>query len=281
MRLAKVTIPHPMEAQQDDPNPPAAIVVIEPGRAPAAVVLGAVDAALRSELPGLLVAIDLPPSDARSDVLKALCGADARVLIGTEAPRADVVFEMPARARPEPRTLPAVAAMLGAGGAGSVEVAVPGRWAALAGVGGHGKLRARGNGSGTRTVRAAAVGLRSTASRSEPGPPPQGDLASERAEHLRHRARSATMRARMDRNAHRLSRERLQTRHERARLRLAEQRLGATGAGEWVRWRSRNLARRAAGLPAAAASATSSARGFVRRARRYAVDRVRTRKLDR
>jgi hypothetical protein len=234
---------------------------------------------LHSDFPGLAVQIDLPPGDERAVSLQALCGADARVTIGTDAPRADVVFEMPARARPEPATLAAVAALLGDGEAGSVDVAVPGRYPALAGVGGHGKLRGRGTGSGQRTVRAAEVGLRSTASRGAPGPPAPGDLASERAEHLRHRARSATMRARMDRNAHRLSRERLQTRHERARLRLAEQRLGATGTGEWVRWRSRNVARRAAGLPAVASSAAGSVRTFVRRARRYAVDRRRSRKL--
>ncbi len=269
-----------MEAKQEDPTQPTAIVVIEPGRAPTGVVLGAVDAALRSDLPGLAVWIDLSPDDPRSDPLQTLCGSDARVVIGAEAPSAPIVFEMPARARPEPRTLAAIAALLEDGGGGSIEVAMPGRWPGLAGLGGHGKLRARGTGSGATTVRPAAVGLRSTASHSEPGPPPNGDLASERAEHLRHRARSATMRARMDRNAHRLSRERLQTRHERARLRLAEQRLGATGAGEWMRWRSRNVARRAAGLPAAASSATRSARSFVRRARRYAVDRVRTRKLE-
>jgi len=270
-----------MEAKQEDPTQPTAIVEIEPGRAPTGVVLGAVDAALRSDLPGLAVWIDLSPDDPRSDPLQVLCGSDARVVIGAEAPSARIVFEMPARARPEPRTLAAIAALLDDGGEGSIEVAMPGRWPGLAGLGGHGKLRARGTGSGTRTVRPATVGLRSTVSHSEAGPPPNGDLASERAEHLRHRARSATMRARMDRNAHRLSRERLQTRHERARLRLAEQRLGATGAGEWVRWRSRNVARRAAGLPAAASSATRSARSFVRRARRYAVDRVRSRKLER
>jgi hypothetical protein len=278
MRLAKVTIPHSMEATPEDPTQPTGIVVIEPGRAPADVVLGAVDAALRSDFPGLAVWIDLPPGDPRSDSLQVLCGSDARVVIGAKAPSARIVFEMPARARPEPRTLAAIAAQLDDGGL--VEVAMPGRWPGLAGLGGHGKLRARGSGSGTRTLRPATVGLWSTASHGEKGPPPKGDLASERAEHLRHRARSATMRARTDRNAHRLSRERLQTRHERARLRLAEQRLGATGAGEWVRWRSRNVARRAAGLPAAAASATRSARSFVRRARRYAVDRVRSRKLE-
>lgn len=269
-----------MQATPEDPTQPTGIVVIEPGRAPADVVLGAVDAALRSDFPGLAVWIDLSPDDPRSDSLQALCGSDARVVIGAEAPSARIAFEMPARARPEPRTLAAIAAQLDEGGAGSVEVAMPGRWAGLAALGGHGKLRARGSGSGTRTLRPATVGLRSTASRGETGLPPKGDLASERAEHLRHRARSATMRARTDRNAHRLSRERLQTRHERARLRLAEQRLGATGAGEWVRWRSRNVARRAAGLPAAAASVTRSARSFVRRARRYAVDRVRSRKLE-
>jgi hypothetical protein len=255
------------------------VVLIEPGRAATEVVLGAVDSALRSDLPGLAVHVDLASDDPRAEALQSLCGADARVAIGGGPQPADLVFAMPARARPAPRTLPEIAAML-RDGTGSVEVAVPGRYPALAGVGGHGKLRASGQGAGEKTVRAADVGLRSASSRGPAPPPPKRDLAGERAEHLRHRARGATMRARMDRNAHRLSRERLQTRHERARLRLAEQRIAATGAGEWVRWRARNAARRVAGLPAAARSATSSVRVFARRARRYAADRRRSRKLQ-
>jgi hypothetical protein len=269
-----------MEAKQEQPDRPSTLVVIEPGRAPTAVVLGALDSALHSGLPGLAAHVDLAPGDPRADALQALCGADARVTLGDGPPDADLVITMPARARPAPRTLPALAAMVGDGGIGAVEVAVPGRWPALAGLGGHGKIRAHGPGTGTRTVRAADVGLRSISSRGAAGPPPKGDLASERAEHLRQRARSATMRARMDRNAHRLSRERLQTRHERARLRLAEQRMAATGTGEWVRWRSRNVARRLAGLPAGARSATGAVRVFARRARRYAADRRRSRKLQ-
>lgn len=88
------------------------------------------------------------------------------------------------------------------------------------------------------------------------------------------------MRARMDRNAHRLARERLQTRHERTRLYLAEQRLGESGAGEWIRWRSRAVGRRAAALPGVANAGVSKARVFGRRARRFATDRWRSRSSD-
>jgi hypothetical protein len=84
----------------------------------------------------------------------------------------------------------------------------------------------------------------------------------------------------VDRHAHRLSRERLQTRHERARRALDERRLGATGAGEWIRWRSRAVGRRAAALPGLAASAARSASSFTRRARRFAAARWRSRKLE-
>lgn len=269
-----------MEAQSHSAGPASAAVVIDPGRAPADVVLGAVDAALRSDRDGVAVCVAIGDDDPRAGVLRALCAADARVEVGPGAPQAGLVFEMPARARPGPRTLSALAEALRDGDLGSVEVPLPGRYPALAGLGSRRKLRARGAGSGTKTLRAAEVGLRSHAVRTAPPPPPKGDLATERAEHLRHRARSATMRARMDRHAHRLSRERLQTRHERARLRHAEQRLAATGPGQWVRWRARNVARRASGIPGAASSALGSARSFARRARRYAVDRRRSRKLE-
>lgn len=257
---------------------PAVSVEIVAGRAPIATLIGAVDAALASEFAGLGVRVALAHGDPRLETVEQLCGADSRVAIvapGTPASDAEIVFTMPARARPDVRTLPRIAALVRSENLGSVEVSLPGRFGPS--VGTRGKLRATASGSGTKRLRAAEVGLRSTTSRREPEPPPQGTLAAERAEHLRHRARSATMRARMDRNAHRLSRERLQMRHERARLRLAEQRLGETGTGEWVRWCSRAVGRRAAAVPAAAASLGRSARAFARRARRFALDRWRSR----
>jgi hypothetical protein len=270
-----------MEAEAETAD--GTIVEIVPGRAPVSVLLEAIDAALRSGMPGLEVGVALPAGDERRGPLEQLTAAESRVTIpapGSARAAAAIVFEMPASARPEPRTLPRIAAIARERGLANVVVPVPGRVASLARLGLRGKLRAITRGSGSATIRPADVGLRSKASRGRSDPPPIGDLASERAEHLRHRARSATMRARMDRNAHRLSRERLQTRHERARLRLAEQRVGETGTGEWIRWRSRNVARRAAALPGAAVSAASSVRVLVRRARRFAVDRRRTRKLE-
>jgi hypothetical protein len=272
-----------MEAKGAISGLPEAAVVIEPGRASTAVILGAVDAALRSDLPAIAVRVDLPAGDPRHEALNALTDGDARVTVGSGA-EADagtgLVFRMPARARPQSRTLAVLAATVRDERLGAVDVPVPGRYPALARLAPHGTLRASAGGSGSRRLSAADVGLRSVATPGQDGPPPKGALAAERAEHLRHRARSATMRARMDRNAHRLSRERLQTRHERARLRLAERRLARSGAGEWVRWRSRNAARRAAGIPGAVAAGGRAVRVFGRRARRSAVDRWRSRKLE-
>ncbi len=267
----------------DTPSGATSIVVIEAGRATAEVVVGAVDAALRSSLPGLAVRVPLPAGDDRRATLDALCGADARVACpdpGTPTPDADFVFELPARARPQPWTLSRVVAVMLERELGSLEAPVPGRTARVAALATHGKLHARASGSGSVRLRPATIGLRSTASLGEPPPRPEGTLAQERAEHLRHRARSATMRARVDRHGHRLSRERLQTRHERARRSLDERRLGATGAGEWIRWRSRAVGRRAAALPGFAASGVRSISAFARRARRFATDRWRSRKLE-
>jgi hypothetical protein len=269
-----------MEARADNSEAVDSLVAIEPGRASVPILLGAVEAALRSGLPGLRVRVPLDPGDSRHEALQALCGGDPRVTVaapGEAAPEAEIAFALPARARPQPRTLPAIAGIVRDEGLASVEVPVPGRYVSLGRLGGQGRLRARAGGTGTKVLRPAEVGLRSTSSGGEAGAPPKGSLAAERAEHLRHRARAATMRARLDRNGHRLSRERLQTRHERARLRLAEHRLADTGAGEWVRWRSRAVARRAATAPGAARSGASSIRSFARRARRFALDRWRSR----
>jgi hypothetical protein len=263
-----------------NPQDPTA-VVIEPGRAAARVILGAVDAALRSDLPAIAVYVELAADDPRRRSLTPLLEADPRVAIGAgepaDAPTGPIVVRMPARARPQPRTIPALVQMVASGALGSAQVVVPGRVAALGRLGGAGTLRVEGAGSGTRRVRPGEVGLRSTTSPGEPGPPPKGGLEHERAEHLRHRARSATMRARMDRNTQRLYRERLQSRHDRTRRRLAEQRLATTSGGEWVRWRLRNVGRRLAGLPAVAGSGLSSVRVFSRRARRFAGERWRSR----
>jgi len=262
---------------------PSALVVVDPGRAPAAIVAGAVDGALGSSLSAVAVRVPLERADPRRPALEALCGADERVLLAepqAAAPAAEIVFEIPAGARPGPRTLAEIANVLRDRGLESVEVPVPGRYAALSGLSRQGTLRARASGSGSERLRPATVGLRSISSRVEPGPPPTGTLAHERAEHLRHRARSATMRARVDRHAHRLSRERLQTRHERTRRGLAERKLGSTGAGEWIGWRSRAVARRAAALPEIAASAGRSASGYGRRVKRFLIDRRRSRKLS-
>ena len=267
-----------MTAEPETRSDSALVVEIAAGRAPLATLIGAVDAALASETANLTVRVALPEGDPRRTALEALCSADARVAHArpdVQPPAGGVTVAMPATARPGPRTLPQIARLIQAEGLAEATVPVPGRLARRS-LGGA-KLVATADGAGTRRLRASEVGLRSTVSRGAPGPPPQGDLASERAEHLRHRARSATMRARMDRNAHRLSRERLQVRHERSRLRLAERRVGKSGAGEWVAWRSREVGRRFAALPGKASSIARTIRVTGRRARRFAMDRWRSR----
>lgn len=268
-----------MEAEATQRASVPTAVVVEPGRASAPVVLGAVDAALRSGIAGLSVLVPLAADDPRRATVATACAADGRIEVtepGATPAAPGVVVELPARARTQPHTLSAVTALLANEGLARVEVPMPGR----AGVLGRARLVAHGSGEGTRKLRPGLVGLRSVTSSGETGPPPKGTLAEERAEHLRHRARASTMRARMSRNLHRLSRERLQTRHERTRRGLAERRLGTSSAGEWVRWRSRAVARRAASVPAAVAAGGRSVRNITRRARRFAVDRVRSRRLD-
>lgn len=264
----------------DSPTRARVLVEIDPARGGVEDIMGAVEAALRSDLSLAGVRITLDPSDPRGEVLEQLCGADPRVTVGSRPATTEegIVVTMPPTARPEPNTLPALVALLREQGLAAVEVPVPGRRERFARLARRGSLRASADGSGTRSLAPAEVGLRSTASRRPAGPPAKTALAHERAEHLRHRARSATMRARMDRNAQRLYRERLQTRHERSRLRLAEQRLASTGRGEWLRWRARGAARRAKAVPAAGRSVLASARVFMRRARRFALDRWRKRR---
>ena len=168
----------------------AAVVEIVPGRAPVDVVLGAIDAALRSGIAGLVVGVALPADDERRAPLEQVTAADARVTIaapGTSRPAADLVFVMPARARPDPRTLGRVAAIVRERGLESVDVPVPGRYPALARLGLRGRLRVlrrrlgqgdpppgRGRSALDRHPggrRAAAQGLARRGARGAPAPP--------------------------------------------------------------------------------------------------------------
>ena len=253
------------------------VVEIVGGRASTGTLVDAVDSALRTGLPGLSVRLELAVGDARREKLERLCGADPRVAVvapGAEPASPEVRIAMPPAARPEPRTLAAIVDLIRADGLSAVEVPVPGRFLPRSRAG---KVRAVASGSGTKRLRPADVGMRSARSRGAPGPPPIGSLAAERAEHLRYRAQGATMRARTDRHAHRLSRERLQTRHERARLHHAEQRLGEGGPWQWLLWRARMVGRVVARIPGAFGSGVGSVRGYFRRARRFAANRWRAR----
>lgn len=268
-----------MVANATPPDPRHVVVEIDPLRASVSEVVGAVDAALASDLSAVRLRVALAADDPRRAAVAELCRADERVEVvapGSPPREADLRFELPASARPQPHTLPLVAAAVRGGGLATVEVPVPGRLAARR----IGMLRAHGGGAGARRLKAAEVGLGSVASRRDPSPRPEADLAAERAEHLRQRARSATLRARLDRNRHRLAREELQVHHERARLALAEERLGRESGGEWLRWRGRQAARRIAATPRLAGSAYVGTRAFARRGRRFLINRARQRRAQ-
>lgn len=107
-----------------------------------------------------------------------------------------------------------------------------------------------------RRVDGAGLGIRRRGAAAEPESGaddalgPAADLAHERAEHLRYRARAATSQARLDRQAQRLFRERLRSGHERTRAERLEARLARLDPRFWVRWKARRVSRRVSALPA-------------------------------
>jgi hypothetical protein len=260
-------------------------VVVRADGEPAAEVLGAVDAALAAVGSQDVVRLAIPEAHAARATIAELCESDPRVELmagGEVQGPAGTLIELPVSARPEPRTLRAMVERVEAEGLACLEVVVPSRsrlldrTATLLSLGK--RAYAIGTGSGKRRIPGAEVGMGSRRASRSPKPPPKGELAHERAEHLRHRARSATYRARADRNMQRLARERLQTRHDRARVRLLEERLAAASPREWAGWRARQLAGLLAAIPRAIASAFKAVRTQLRRARRFAVDRWRSRR---
>lgn len=74
------------------------------------------------------------------------------------------------------------------------------------------------------------------------------ELARERAEHLRHRARAATNQARADRQAQRVVRERMKASQESARADRLEAQLARVSPRHLLVWRSRRAGRRVGGL---------------------------------
>lgn len=264
------------------------MVDVPVGDAPADQVLGAVDAALggaSAEVEVRLLVGDAHPGRA---ALAELCAADPRLrLVGAEAGPEPCALRviLPPAARPGGQTLAVIRDLLADGSARAVEVAVPGRLGALgrttlaARLPAANRVRAERPGAAGRILRVSArrVGLGSSRSPASEPPPPAG-LSHERAEHLRHRARSATGRARLDRNAQRLTRERMRFQHERARASLLDERLAGVSprhrAGRWIR-RARRMA---LAVPLRLRSLFRAGRAFVRRGRRFALDRVRRRR---
>lgn len=261
------------------------MVDVPVGEAPADQVLTALDAVLGGDSGDVEVRLLVGDAD---PALAELCAADPRLrLVAADADPGPCAVRvvLPPAARPSPRTLAAIRDLLAEGSAGAVEVAVPGRLGVLGRTALSARLvtanrvRAEQPGASGRTVRVSARGVGLGSARSPASdPPPAGGLSDERAEHLRHRARSATGRARLDRNAQRLTRERMRVQHERARAALLDERLAGVSPrhriGRWIR-RARRMA---VAVPLRLWSLLGAGRAFYRRARRFARDRVRRRR---
>jgi hypothetical protein len=267
---------------------PTTIVDVAVGDGPADQALGAVDAVLECAAGDVAVRILVAEDHPGRGALAELCAADPRLRLadpGADPGPCEVRVSLPPAARPSGRTLAAIEELLAADSVRAVEVATPGRIGALgrtalaARLFGAKRVRAERPGMSGRTVRVSArrVGLGSSrAPVSEP--PPRAPLSQERAEHLRHRARSATGRARFDRNSQRLTRERLRFHHERSRAALLDERLAAVSprhrVGRWIR-KARRLA---LAVPLRLWSLAKAGRVFIRRGRRFLVDQVRQRR---
>lgn len=266
-------------------EPPRVLVDVTADREPVGEVLGAVDSALACDENGLVVRVIVAGGNPGQESIAALCASDPRVIVTTpesESPKSALHVQMPATARLTVRSIPAMRKQLEDSGAGSLRVSVPGRFGLLE------KLRigrfvaatsvqasAADAWGDEHRIGASAAEVQSSVWRRPPEAPPKADLHRERSEHLRHRARSASYRARLDRNTQRLARERLQSRHESGRARLADRRLAARSPLSWISWRSRQLASLAAAVPRVAWTGFKTVRQQVRRAKRLLIDRRR------
>ena len=108
------------------------VVELEANREPAERVLGALDAALASDAPGVIVELRLPATHPDRAAIAELCAADPRVSLlepgATEpqpAPGA-IRVSMPLSARPSVHTLTAIRERMAADGVATLEVPVPG-----------------------------------------------------------------------------------------------------------------------------------------------------------
>jgi hypothetical protein len=255
----------------------------------AAEILDAVDSVLRGRLSDLSVRVLVPDGHPDRALLEAACAADPRVDVGAASggARFDSPYQvtMPVTAVPGDETLDAIHARMSEEGLGALHVTLPG-WADrlpltrarfAARILRRPTMEVVSTGALARARRVAAhegdsvdavlarLFEEQRAHGSELGlrrhgfPPPDpsddgalgpaNDLAHERAEHLRHRARAATSQARADREAQRLFRERLRSGHERIRADRLEARLARASPSYWVAWKARRVARRGVALP--------------------------------
>ena len=204
--------------------------------------------------------------------IEAACGSDRRITIARGAVAAatgnPLEITIPAGVEPGERTLEALASLVDEAG-GTVAATVPGALRWLEGFEWTARLphrrvvRARPAGGADRPrrrVAGARIGIigRGVARFRFPSP---GDLAHERSEHLRHRARLNTNEGRVAAGAQRLARERLELRRHQARIADAERRLAATGPLRWIAWRARQLGR----LASAGAGILGGLAGALRR----------------
>ncbi|UJA20998.1 hypothetical protein HJD18_12785 [Thermoleophilia bacterium SCSIO 60948] len=265
------------------------LVVVDAGSASVADVLLSVDSALGARPGHLRVEVGLDERSPQRDALRELLDPDPHVsLVGrvrSEPRDQELLIDLPAGVELGRETLDAIERELGDGG--RLVVAVPRHPSRLSGVDPVAARTARrrivaakAGGGPARTVGVhkltrAGGGLAETA-----GTLGLGSLADERGEHLRNRARSATYRSRFDAVSQVLARDRLRTRHERARVVLFERRLAELSPRAWAAMRSRQARDAASVVPSAARSGTRTVKQQGRRARRFAIDRARSRKLS-
>jgi hypothetical protein len=280
---------------------PALVVHLRAEEEPAAEVMETVDRVLRGRLQDLELRIELPPDHPERALVEEACAADPRIVVAPPADTAaDSPYEvtLPAIAVPDERTLEDLHELMVEEGVGALHVTVPGelpRRAMVEVVAAGPLARARrlaeharaadGQGPdpavilgelfGERWVSGVEVSLRRRGAPepqvTEHGPLARAeDLAHERAEHLRQRARAATNQARADRQAQRWFRERVRANHERLQAERLEARLARMNPPYWIRSRLRRLGRRLRSLPGAIGSAFGSLRQLAYRGRRVA-----------
>jgi hypothetical protein len=291
-------------------RPALAVTLVPDPDDGAGELLECVDSLLAGRLSDLRLTLELDAAHPARAELAAALAADPRVELAEpgaeQTSEAPYRVRWPALAVPDERTLADLRELIEAEGVGALHVTVPGRldrlvaerpalaarlWrgptvevAATGALARAGRIAARredgvaqnaGALSGERWISGAEVGVhRRGTPAPEPGErrrlPAAADLAHERAEHLRHRARAATNQARSDRQAHRATRERLRANNERLRAERIAARLAQVSPSFWARWRARRAARRARAVPGRVGAIVGRGREVAYRYRRGA-----------